>query len=71
MDTSPMLITAVLQLLFAATWFIIPIVALLYGDRAQEAAEKAVSDHGFDKDSSFKMATSSWNLELSRFCRLL
>jgi hypothetical protein len=34
--------------------FIIPIIALLYGAHAQEAAENIVSDQGFDKDLLLK-----------------
>lgn len=43
------LVVAVTQLfLLALTFIIIPIVAQKYGQRAQDAAEKAVADQGFE-----------------------
>ncbi|MEU6714458.1 hypothetical protein ABZ897_23570 [Nonomuraea sp. NPDC046802] len=44
-------VTAVtLQLLLAATFYVIPVVAYVYGGRAQRAAEKEVVRQGFPAD---------------------
>jgi hypothetical protein len=47
------LLASTLQLLLAATFFIISIVAFLYGDKAQQAAEKALLEQGVTLDRNF------------------
>lgn|GEM_PF-1985247 len=46
-------VAAIQQLLLAATFFIIPIVAQRYGDQAQQVAEKAVTDQALGTEKDF------------------
>jgi hypothetical protein len=49
-------VAAIQQLLLAATFFIIPVVAQRYGDQAQQAAEKAVADQALGTEKDFLLS---------------
>jgi hypothetical protein len=53
---------SIIQFLLAVTFFIVPFVALRYGDKAQEAAERYVSEQGVDSrllsKNGFRVAES-------------
>ena len=49
MNNLDQILTVAQLLLLAVTFIVIPIVAQKYGKRAQDAAEKAVTDQGFEQ----------------------
>ncbi len=51
-------VAAIQQLLLAATFFVLPLVARRYGDRAQQAAEKAVMEQGLGTEKDFLLKHS-------------